>query len=229
MAYLISGLLKAVLLGLILRPIPKKGTALFNKALLVATIPFFLISLSGWLHSKVDLYLVEFNLSTAHLSKYQILVGAYIMLDAVSGFMVQPFSKHLYRLNEATISKMRRLLRWLALPLVLIGSGSIYLFLENFTAIRFDNSIYLLMTIGSIPPFFYMVDIFMLYRRKKEKQIMGLSFLGAFINLSIGLLLIPDYGIFGAVIGVCCSKWIMLLVPLLVKYDQKSNQLKVNT
>jgi O-antigen/teichoic acid export membrane protein len=58
-----------------------------------------------------------------------------------------------------------------------------------------------------------MIDIFILYRQKKEKLIMRLGFIGAAINLTVGLVFVPIYGILGAAIAVAASKLIMLTVP----------------
>lgn len=225
LAYLIASFVKTLYIVVAFKSNLTWQLTTLSPSLIAATIPFFLISLSGWLHSRIDLYIVEFNLSPAHLSKYQILVGAFLMLDAVSAFAVQPFSKHIYRLNPHTLDKMRHLLRLIGIPAVLLGSFTIYLFLTYVAKIEFDRTIYLIMTLGSIPPFFYMVDIFILYREKREKEIMTLGFIGAGINLVLCLVLIPNYGILGAVIGVCCAKWVMISVPFLVK---NKKELKVN-
>ena len=208
--------LKIIVLAVVLKPFSTNDFR-FDKGMLRQTIPFFLIGLSGWLHSKIDLYIVDFHLSDAELAQYQILIVAYLMLDAVPAFIVQPFSKHIYRLNAISLNKMRQILRWIALPIVLVGSGAIYLFLFYLTDIKFNIPIYLLMTLGAIPPFFFMIDIFILYRRQKERLIMKISFVGAAVNLFIGLALVPLYGVFGAVVGVCFSKWIMLIIPFIVK------------
>lgn len=217
LAYLVASFVKTLYIIIAFKSMLTWQRTPITLNLIAATIPFFLISLSGWLHSRIDLYLVEFNLSPAHLSKYQILVGAFLMFDAASAFAVQPFSKHIYRLNPQTLDKMRRLLRLIGIPAVLVGSFSIYLFLTFMAKIEFDRSIYLIMTLGSIPPFFYMVDILILYREKREKEIMSLGFIGAGVNLVLCLVLIPTFGILGAVIGVCCAKWVMISVPFLVK------------
>ncbi len=215
--YLVSNLVKLVLLTIYLKPFGKRDLFHFDFSILVLTLPFFLISLSGWLHSRIDLYIVEFHLGDTYLAKYQILMGAYLLLDALSAFIVQPFSKHIYRLKDETLKKIRFLLMKIGLPLVLMGSFSIYIFLNFFTTVEFSNLIYFIMTIGAIPPFFYMIDVFILYRRKQEKLIMRIGFLGAGLNLLLALILIPKVGILGAIIGATVAKFILLTAPYFVK------------
>jgi O-antigen/teichoic acid export membrane protein len=96
---------------------------------------------------------------------------------------------------------------------VVIGSFGIYLLIDNFTTIEFSKATYLIMGLAAIPPYLYMIDIFILYRHKQEKLFMRLGFIGAVINLIVGLVFVPIYGILGAAIAVAASKLIMLTVP----------------
>lgn len=211
--YFYSSLIKAIVLFWIFKPLSAPFSLKFDWTILKVTAPFFLISLAGWLHSKIDLYIVDFHLSSAKFAEYQILIGAFLLLDTLPALLVQPFTKHIYRTDPKTIANLRKLLKIIGIPVVLIGSFGIYLLIDNFTTIEFSKTTYLIMGIGAIPPYLYMIDIFILYRQKKEKLIMRLGFIGAAINLTVGLVFVPIYGILGAAIAVAASKLIMLTVP----------------
>jgi O-antigen/teichoic acid export membrane protein len=184
----------------------------FDKTNIFAAIPFFMIGLSGWMNSKVDLYLVDYFLTPADLSQYQILATAYIMLQGVASFIIYPFSKHIYRLKHISLIRIRKLVGLAGIPIVGIGSWLIWFFLSNYTSVSFSTSIYLIMTIASLPFFLFTVDIYLCYKHQKEKTIMWITFIGAFTILIFVSILTPIYGIFGAVIGICISKWLLLLL-----------------
>lgn len=216
--YLISILAKTIIIILALKPKPEKGMLKFSKAHVLAALPFFLIGLSGWMNSKVDLYMVDYYLPPSDLSQYQILVTAFIMLQGVSAIVLYPFSKHIYRINHSVLAKMQNRLAFAGVPIVMFGSTAIWVFLNNFTSVIFETDIYFVLAIASYPPFLFMVDIFTLYKANQEKTVMYVNFIGAILILILSIILIPIYGIFGAALGICCSKWIVMMI---YKFNKK--------
>jgi len=71
--YLIANLAKAGILILAIKPFSQGVSLKFNVKLIVAMAPFFVIVLSGWMHSRIDLYIIDFFRSPSELSQYQIL------------------------------------------------------------------------------------------------------------------------------------------------------------
>jgi O-antigen/teichoic acid export membrane protein len=215
--YLLANLIKSVMVILALKPRPEKGMIKFSKTQVLAAIPFFLIGLSGWMNSKVDLYVVDYYLPASDLLQYQILVTAFIMLQGVSAVVLYPFSKHIYRLNDVVLAKMKNRLALAGVPVVISGSIAIWFFLNSYTAIRFDTAVYLVMAIASFPPFLFMVDIYTFFKTNHEKIVMYVNFIGAILILILTIILIPIYGIFGAALGICCSKWMIFMIYKLTK------------
>ncbi|MBL4670512.1 MAG: polysaccharide biosynthesis C-terminal domain-containing protein [Flavobacteriales bacterium] len=211
-AYLVSFLLKLSILIPLLKLFPKKGMMQFNKTYILEMAPFFLIGLSGWMQSKVDLYIVDYFLTPSDLAQYQLVITAFIMLLSISALLTQPFSKHLYRINEQVILKIRKLVSWAGLPITIVGSWVIWYFLENYTVVHLNVNVYWMLALSIFPPFLYAVDILNYYKRKEEKKVMKITFIGALINLILTLILTPTYGIFGATIGVCIAKWTVLVI-----------------
>ncbi len=210
--YIIATLLKLIMLLIVLKPFPKKRMFQFSKKHIVTASPFFLIIFSGWLGSKIDLYAVNYFLPPADLSQYQLLIMAFIMLQSVSALVIQPFSKHIYRAENKVFLKINRRLGLAAFPTVLIGSITIWYFLEQFTEVHFDGIIYTLLSLATLPMFFFAMDIFKYYKLKQEKTVVTITVFIACINFLIIFFLTPVYGVLGAVIGLLCSKWLTLLV-----------------
>jgi len=210
--YLIANLAKAGILIFALKPFSHRVRGKFDVKLIVSMVPFFLVVFSGWMHSKIELYIIDFFRSPSELSQYQILATAFIMLQGTSSFIIYPFSKHIYRLKAKTVNKIQRILFLISFPSALLGGTAIWLFLSFYTPIRFDISIYILMTLASIPPFLFALDIYKLYKTNMEKEVVRISFVGAFVKLGIALVFVPLYGVLGGVLGVVVSQWVMLLL-----------------
>lgn len=219
MLYVFVTLLKFFLMAVSLQLYSAKLDLNIDKKHLIAASPFFLIALSGWLQSRVDLYIVDYYLTSKDLSQYQVLITAFIMLQSVSALIVNPFSKHIYRADYKLINNMSLLLSAIGLVVVVIGGGTIWIFIENFTIIHFESEVYLIMTIASFPTFLFMIDIFKHYKQGKEKRVMQVNFLGAIANLMVTVYLIQFSGILGAVIGICFAQWLMLAAYKFRKND----------
>lgn len=215
--YLIANLAKTGILIFALNPFYHRVSVKFDVKIIVSMVPFFLIVFSGWMYSKIELYIIDFFRSPSELSQYQILATAFIMLQGASSFIIYPFSKHIYRLKAQTVAKIQRILFLISLPAALLGGTVIWLFLSFYTPIRFEMNIYILMTIASFPPFIFALDIYKLFRTDMEKKVVRISFIGAFIKLGIAFAFVPLYGVLGAVLGVVVSQWVMLL---LFKFDR---------
>jgi len=110
------------------------------------------------------------------------------------------------------VMRVKKHLIKLSIPLIILGSSVIYFLLENYTTVHFKIIIYTLITLATFPIFLYTIDIFILYRIKKEQLTTYVSFIGMFINIVIAFISTPIYGILGVITGVCISQWIMFFI-----------------
>ncbi len=82
-------------------------------SVLLESKSFFLMGFSGWLSSRIDVYVVAAVLAEEDLARYQILMGFLVMAQAVAGWSLQPFVKGLYRLAAGPRSAL--------MPMALLG------------------------------------------------------------------------------------------------------------
>ncbi|WAC03785.1 hypothetical protein N7U66_10400 [Lacinutrix neustonica] len=174
--------------------------------------PFFVLGLSGWLMSKVDIYIVDFYLHQSQLAEYQLLITAFLMLQALASYITIPFTKHIYRVSDKVVQKMKNKLYTAALPLTSFGVFSIWIILEKFVKLGFTYHYYVLGSLIALPCYFYTLNIMELIKAHKESTIIYISLFGFFINISLIFLLIETYEILGVLISVCITQWMMLLV-----------------
>lgn len=176
------------------------------------SLPFFILGLSGMINSKADLYIVNSFLPSEKIADYQLLISAFLMLQSLSVFIIAPLNKQLYRTNNETISKVKTLFRKFAIPIVVLSSCSIWVILEKYVYLGLDWKIYILCTLASFPSFFYVIPILNLYKKNLEKKVLYANLIAAFFNIIITLLLLPEYGILGAIISVFISQWLFLII-----------------
>jgi len=176
-----------------------------------AGLPFFILGLSGWLISKVDIYVVDFYLEKSQLAEYQLLITAFLMLQALAAFITIPFTKHVYRVSYKVVRKIKNKLYAIAFPLTILGGFAIWFVMEYFVQLGFSYEYYILGGLIALPCFFYTLNIMELMKNHKERTIIYISFFGFFVNISLIFLLIETYEIFGVLISVCITQWILML------------------
>jgi O-antigen/teichoic acid export membrane protein len=178
------------------------------------SFPFFLIGFSGWLASKCDIYIVSVFFSKKELSEYQILISCFLMLQAIPAYLVLPINKHLFRLPQTSINKIKKKLIWFALPIIIMSSTLIWLVMSSLVHIQLSFLIYFIASFSTVPTFFYSVDVLQLYKKNKENEIMKLSFITAFLNSIALVFLVPNFRILGAIISICMAQWLYLFFIL---------------
>lgn len=188
----------------------KKIIIVFSFKNILTTYPFFLIGFSGWLASKSDIYVVSYFFTKKELSEYQMLISCFLILQAIPAYLVLPINKHLFRMSDNSIKKIKIKLLGITIPVVAIFSLTIWFCLKSFMQIEYDVIIYFLISISTIPTFIYIIDILQLIRNNKEKAVMKFSFIIVALNLTLLLMLVPHFKILGAIISVCISQWLYL-------------------
>ena len=212
MAYCIAFLLKFTIVIVALKIDFKQFEFRFSKDQIKPLIPFFLIGFSGWLASKIDLYVVNLLLPKTQLATYQLLITAFLMLQAFAAYIIYPFTKHLYRLNNTSIQKIKKILYAVSLPLISFCTLLIWFVFEYFVKLNLNINLYILGAFSALPIFFFIVDIIQFYKNGEEKKVMYINFATAIISLILTLILIPIYGIKGALLSVVITQYLLLIL-----------------
>ena len=188
-----------------------KGYA-FSPGFYLAALPFFLIGLSGLLQSKTDLYLVNLLTTKAETGEYQIIANLFLYTQALAGFILGPFAKNLYRIDDRTAAKLPIKLLLLGLGLLAVALPAIYLLTTWVYEVEYSQSFYIAGALMVAPIFYYLPLIYNLYKQGRERFVMAVNFGGAAVNLIATAWLLSETGILGALIGSAISQWVMLLI-----------------
>jgi O-antigen/teichoic acid export membrane protein len=174
---------------------------------------FFLLSILGFLTSKIDVYIVDYFLDNKALADYQIINSLLVFVMSISAFIYNPFIKNIYRTNENVVVKTKKTLLLLGILIVPISILIIHFVLKYFFNLSFSVYFYLIAMFYVFPSFIYGIDIVTLFKQNKEKKVVIYLFFGILMNSIItSILLFYNFGITGAMIGAMFSQLLILIL-----------------
>ena len=206
--------------------IAPKGTA--NLSYFVAAFPFFIPAMVGFLQSRIDLYAVSIYLEEEAVGTYQIFFKIIALFLMFSRMLAGPFYKNLYRLPYRAFMRLNRQVMLVAAivvgPLLMVFK----ILLAIFFSIELEGVVYGLAYAVIVPFYGYFILANLLIRYHKEYQVLGLFVLGSFLGLLLNWIMVPTYGIIGALLAtvlVQCTLWCLFRIlcqRLKNKLDQNS-------
>jgi O-antigen/teichoic acid export membrane protein len=214
-AWAVGALVRAVLLLVAL--LNKLGPCCRLEAepgYLISAAPFFLLGLSGMLQSKMDLYMATLILDDGAVGRYQVIINTFIMLQAGAAFLVMPFAKTLYRVNDIVAAAFARSVWLLGLGITAVGTGGAWLLLNRVYHFDLGWSWFVLGAMLVVPIFGYAPRVYRLFGAGRERAVVIISLVGAGINFVISLVLLQIVGALGALIGSVVAHWVTLAIIL---------------
>lgn len=210
-----SYLLRAALLFLFVRmPANPDFDFSLGRKFLWEAFPFFILGLSGLLGSRMDLYVTNYFLSEQEVGEYQVIASIFVFLQAGAAFVLIPFAKNLYRLELPAIRKTSHKLFAIGLLLMVPGIVAAYVVLQYIYGFGLDLEYYLYGMALTIPSFYYLPVIYLLYKDKEEKKVLLINFMTALMTLVLTALLLPTMGNKGGLLGKALVQLIVLLLYL---------------
>ena len=164
------------------------------------------------------MYIVNAVLTHDQISDYQLITTAFLMLVSVSGLVISPVNKQLYRSQNQTIINLKKGFRKIAIPIVIIGGIGIWLLLEKCVRLGLGLEIYGMGLLACLPSFYYIIPVYSLYKKNQEKKVLSANIIVAFANTIVTLVLLPKFGILGAMTSFCFSQWLYL--GLILRYEK---------
>ncbi|MFT6846053.1 MAG: O-antigen/teichoic acid export membrane protein [Flavobacteriales bacterium] len=207
--YTLATLLKA--LAAIYFIYPKFSKPNIHLGVFTKALPFFIVGLSGLLQSRVDQYIIAIYEENVIIGSYQIFLSSFILLQAFSAIIIVPFTNILYRINIQLFNKIFKKLFLASIAFVLIVGCLISWFLLYVFQLDIPYFYFAVGILFAFPPFLYGPIIYQYYRIKKEKEVLIINYLGAFINLIFTFIVVYYNHPFAAIVGGAISQWTMLV------------------
>lgn len=183
-----------------------------------AALPFFILSILGFLGSKIDLYIIENLESKTITAEYQIINSLLVFCMSITALVYSPFTRLLYRNTSQIVDKAKNILAYIGLIIVPVSLLIIYFILELYLKVELEFYFYLIAFAYVYPCYVYGLDIIDLFKQHKEKTVVLVLTIGVILNsiLSASFLYL-GHGIIGALSGSAIAQLVILLLIKLKK------------
>lgn len=176
-----------------------------------ASYSFFLLSILGFLGSKVDVYIVEHFGNKTITADYQIINSLLVFVMSVTAFIYSPFTKMIYRNTNDTMDKTKKTLATFGLLIVPVSLLVIHFVLKFYLKTSFNIAFYLIAFLYVYPSYVYGLDIVNLFKQHQEKIVVRYLFLAVILNSILSsLFLYFNFGIIGALSGSAIAQLFVL-------------------
>ncbi|CAM1373112.1 membrane hypothetical protein [Tenacibaculum xiamenense] len=226
--YTIHILLKALCVSIKYKTFLKFTTFEFHLSNLKFGLPFFLISITGFLHSKIDIYVFAFFYDKIALGEYQIVSSFFIFSQSVITILLLPYIKNIYRLNTEAIKKIRFNISFLGLLVNTFVIYAIALILKTYFNIYLTSfELFLGFFIG-YPSYLYSIKVFELFKHNKEKKVVIVSIIGLSLNLILSLTFsFYNFKILGCLLANAITQIVTMIIYFLpLTYEEYSKEYK---
>lgn len=158
-----------------------------NFSILKLSLPFFLLGISGFLQSKIDVYAYRIFYSGKLLGEYQIISGFFIFSQSVVMLLMFPYVKNIYRMSTNSINTLKKgimIYGFILNAIIVTGISFTLLFFE----IRLSLFQLILGFLIGYPCYIYTIDILIYFKTFKEKTVISISVISLVINFVLSIL-----------------------------------------
>ena len=187
--------------------------------------PFLLLSISGLISSRADLYLVSIYLDKYQIAQYSVLLNFLIYLQALSNYVFQPFMKNFYRIHSSGKKKITYRFIGLGILITLFGVPVVWWVTNNLFHLSFDANFIWLGMIYVLPIFLYLPVIYLLYKSGKEHVVLFLNLFGIVLNILLNMIWLPSLGMKGALLSAAVVQLSVALIYFFNTPKEKENDL----
>jgi O-antigen/teichoic acid export membrane protein len=176
---------------------------------------FFVLAFTGFVSTKIDLAIVDILMPKSELAIYQVITNFFILIRTASGFILYPFVKNIYRFSVQAIEKSARHLLLAGLGICIAGLAVQFTFIKTVYLFEVPFLWYVYGLVYTLPGFWFSPFVFYLFGEHKQHLVIYGNILCMIANICLCFILIPLYGIPGALIGIAIPQ---ILVMLFFRY-----------
>lgn len=187
-------------------------------------ISFFLLGFSGMVQSRVDLYSVNILLTAQELAQYQVFIGFMLYLQSLAALIIMPFVKRVYSLSHAHILQLARRLLLLGFVIVPLGLLLVWQVMVRIYDFNLSWLFYAWGAAYVIPIYFSVPIIYSLYKVNRQRVVLTVNVVAIAGNFMLNLLLIPIFGMLGALIATTLIRFCTVTVYFLQSAGLRQTQ-----
>lgn len=174
--------------------------------------PFFLLTLSGMLQQRTDLYCVTYFLNDQDTAVYQVYFNFLIFCQFLSSLLLSPFAKNIFRLPVQSLRKLERKFILAGIPLTLASVTAIWVMIRYFYHFELSWFMYILGYFYILMFYQYLLRNYEMGKAYQQSTVALYGFLGSAVNLVLCIILIPSFGKEGALLSGSVAQGMIVLL-----------------
>ena len=172
---------------------------------------FFLLAFSGFLVSKIDVFIASLFFPSTELGKYGLQNNLFLFAMAIGNMAILPFVKVLYRKNETYYAKIKKTYALFGLIISIFSIVFIYFLNTYYLKIYFQPLFYYIGFLYILPSYLYGMDVYENYKEKREKHVLVIFIIGALSLFFSNILFLKiNHSLLTLLISATISQWIIL-------------------
>jgi O-antigen/teichoic acid export membrane protein len=173
---------------------------------------------------KSDMICVVWMSTKIEVAQYQVFSSFLLFMQSFPGLIAGPYIKNLYRLPKSSYPKLQRYFTGIGLLISVIGTVLTYLIVTYIYHFNLSFTIYVLGFLYGSLTYFYMLQIYLLFKNNQQNQVMIISTFSIVLNFIFCFLFIPIIKIEGAVLA---NVFTQILSLFIYKYLYKKHNIGI--
>ena len=194
--YSMSTLLKGVVTSVFLRQhllLVKPTVQFFFQA-----FPFLILTFSGMVQQRADLYSVAVFLGKTDLARYQVFINLLIFAQFTASLLLSPFAKNIFRLPHASFLKLERKFIVAGIGLSGLSIFAVYVITHFFYQLEYSLLLFGLGYFYVLMFYLYLMRNYLLGKQNKQLLAASYSLIVGVFNFLMSCWFIPNFGLEGA-------------------------------
>lgn len=176
--------------------------------------PFFGLTFSGAVQSRVDLYVVAALLPAPMLGTYQVLTSFVLLGQSLAGALLGPIVPALYRLSRSGVLRGTRRLAFAGLAVATLGIAGTSVALDRLYGLSVPPGGLLAAWVAMLPAFAYLPLVHLAFRDGDERIVLAANLAGLGVAGVGALVLVPVLGLTGAMLASAAAQVAILALHL---------------
>jgi O-antigen/teichoic acid export membrane protein len=203
------------------RKILLKGVTWFSlpniKYFLISAFPFFLLTFSGMLQQRIDLFFLALFTTPVETAQYQVFLNLLLLNHVGASLLLSPFAKNIFRMRQSSLQRLESWFIKAGAAISVISIAAIYGVIKIAYGFELPTILYVMGYFYIFMFYLYLLKIYNLRKTQRQSQIALYAFVGCGVNLICSLLFTPRWGIEGAMFA-----GLMTQIAVVILYYRKT-------
>lgn len=218
---IIQFVFKAFAYLIITKNLLTKFSIKFSSTIIKENGVFFLIGLASFLNARIAILVVQYFSSKEVIGTFHVISIFLLQSKAIAAVLLIPISKYMYKLNRKSYTKLLKKMLLIGSITSLVLAIIIPIAIHLIYRIELTSSLLPALVIYILTGFIEVPIIYWLYKNKREKLVLTISYIGVVLHITLMMIFSNDLNIKSLIYVITSIKLIIASLFLFV-YTKKS-------